>query len=664
MEKFQFCPQKRSLVCLAIGLALSNTAIAEEVKPLEEVVVWGTKVSSSSESIGVSDMSLKQADHMSDLLRDVPGVDVGGTHSLNQRIHIRGLNETDLDIRLDGASQYAKMFHHIGNLTLNPDILKAVDIQVGNNSVTQGGLGGSVYFETKNATDLLRYDETFGARVFAGYASNNNQQGSLTVYGKLSDKVDAMLYGHVISRDDFTDGSGQKTFGTAGDVYNVMAKFGFEPSEEHRFEFSYDHYSDEGDYSPRPDMYGGANEGLSDDLLLPTVYDRNTITLSYRLDTEQHKGKVSLYSSETEIERDETQTGWTWASRVSVNTATNNNTGLNATFQSDFVVADLDNEMTYGVDYIDNSSSSAYGGVEFMDESAISTAVFAENKIFLVDSWSVTGGLRFEDYERKATTGTHSYDDVTWSLGTNWDINQQWAVFANARSLFKGPELLESFIRYQDKTLLADGLKAETGLNSQAGFSYNNQDGAHRYGVTFTAFKTDIDDYIVENWNGSGYTIENSGDIEIQGFELSTTYSYEQFAGKLSYSKSDSEYKKTGLPVDDGNGISSDIGDSIALSMDYYADSIETLFGWTSIVVLEEDNVFEGDDKKAGYDTHNLYAQWLPSNVEDLSLTFGIDNIFDEQYVSHASRTGVARGYVMDDYEPGRNVKLSAAYQF
>ncbi|MCZ8499894.1 hypothetical protein O9929_26515 [Vibrio lentus] len=37
-------------------------------------------------------MSLKQADHMSDLLREIPGVDVGGTHSVNQRITIRGLS--------------------------------------------------------------------------------------------------------------------------------------------------------------------------------------------------------------------------------------------------------------------------------------------------------------------------------------------------------------------------------------------------------------------------------------------------------------------------------------------------------------------------------------------------------------------------------------------
>lgn len=152
-------------LAVVVSLALSSHAFAEQGSEADEqMIVWGTQVSSSSEYLGDQDISLRQADHMSDLLRSIPGVDVGGTHSVNQRINIRGLGETDLDIRLDGASQHANMFHHIGNLTLNPDILKSVDIQVGNNSVTQSGLGGAVYFETKNALDLLTYGERFGAR--------------------------------------------------------------------------------------------------------------------------------------------------------------------------------------------------------------------------------------------------------------------------------------------------------------------------------------------------------------------------------------------------------------------------------------------------------------------------------------------------------------------
>ncbi|MFC5078215.1 hypothetical protein VTH8203_04292 [Vibrio thalassae] len=43
---------------------------------------------------------------------------------------------------------------------------------------------------------------------------------------------------------------------------------------------------------------------------------------------------------------------------------------------------------------------------------------------------------------------------------------------------------------------------------------------------------------------------------------------------------------------------------------------------------------------------------------------FGIDNIFNEQYVPHASRSGTKRGFTLDDDEPGRNIKMSSAYEF
>ncbi|WP_375749572.1 TonB-dependent siderophore receptor [Vibrio sp. HN007] len=656
-----------SRVSVAIAVVLSGQASAEVESNQEEVVVWGTSVSSNSEYLGDQDMSLKQADHMSDLLRDIPGVDVGGTHSLNQRINIRSLGETDLDIRLDGASQHANMFHHIGNLTLNPDILKSADIQVGNNSVTQSGLGGSVYFETKDGKDLLRYGEDFGARIYGGYGSNDHKQGSLTLYGMLGENVDAMVYGHYVERDNFKDGKGVETYGSAGDISNMLVKVGYEPSDRHRFELSYDMYRDSGDYSPRPDMSGDANQGLSGDDLIPTDYDRDTFTVSYELKDGVHSGKINLYRSTTEITRDESVITGGWpGDRRSVNIATNENTGLNAKFQSDLDIASHRNLFTYGIDYMNKNSSSNYGGSDFMDEDAISTAVFAEDKFYFTEGLSLTAGLRYDNYKREAVTSNKTFDELTWALGADWEVVDNLSLFANARSLFKGPELMETFIKYQDVAYLADDIKPETGLNSQIGARYANYFGDHFISSNVTVFRTEIDDYIAENYQSadSSYLIENIGDAELKGFEISAGYGYGAFMSKVSYSRSDSKNKTSGKPLVDGSGVSMDTGDSIALSLDYQADSIDAVFGWSTIVVLDEDNVPDGASIKEGYDTHNLYVQWMPSDIEDLQVTFGIDNIFDEQYVSHASRNGVARGYTTDDYEPGRNYKLSASYQF
>jgi len=50
--------------------------------------------------------------------------------------------------------------------------------------------------------------------------------------------------------------------------------------------------------------------------------------------------------------------------------------------------------------------------------------------------------------------------------------------------------------------------------------------------------------------------------------------------------------------------------------------------------------------------------------VKGLTLIAGVDNIFDETYVSHASENRYLSGVSLSDYEPGRNVKLSFSYEF
>ena len=99
-----------------------------------------------------------QASHLSDFLDVVPGVSVGGTSSVNQRIRVRGLDDTNLKVTIDGARQEGALFYHMGDVTIDPDLLKQAEVSVGNNSVTLGNdaIGGAVAFETVDAADLLK----------------------------------------------------------------------------------------------------------------------------------------------------------------------------------------------------------------------------------------------------------------------------------------------------------------------------------------------------------------------------------------------------------------------------------------------------------------------------------------------------------------------------
>lgn len=130
--------------------------------------------------------------------------------------------------------------------------------------------------------------------------------------------------------------------------------------------------------------------------MVPTHYDRDTITGSYELKQDKHRGKVTLYSSQTEIDRDESVMAGVWpGNRLSRNTATNRNVGINALFQSDYELAAHRNQVSYGMDYVDQTSKATYGSTPFMEESAVSTAVFAENKLYVNDVWSLTASFAF-----------------------------------------------------------------------------------------------------------------------------------------------------------------------------------------------------------------------------------------------------------------------------
>jgi len=234
---------KTKKIGMSIAVAtmiLSSNLLADNVA-LDKVDVWATEVESSSLDLVSSQIESKQADHLSDLLSNLPGVDVGGTHSINNRINIRGLQDENLDITLDGAKvQNANMFHHIGNLLINPDILKKAEVQVGTNSVVNGSLGGAVSFETKDGEDLLENGKDFGARVSATYNSNDSISGSVAGYGKVNDKVDFMIYHNTVKKNNWENGNGEEKFAVEGDVENTLVKVGYKVTDAQKVTLSYD----------------------------------------------------------------------------------------------------------------------------------------------------------------------------------------------------------------------------------------------------------------------------------------------------------------------------------------------------------------------------------------------------------------------------------------
>lgn len=644
-------------------LALSTTVLAEETAvsnlkadesqqqtQTDDVVqVWGTTISSSTSMLS-DDIALKQADHLSDLLRDQPGVDVGGTHSMNQSINIRGLSELDLNITIDGASQSNNVFHHVGNLLINPDILKAVDLQVGNNSVLNTGLGGGVAFETKDGKDLIRGDERVGFRLYGGAATNNYYHYSGTLYSQLTESVDAMLYYNAIDRKNPKDAEGNEATGEEGKNENYLLKFGWDINDANRIKLGYDYYKDSGEYSLKSNM--GEEYPDHAKYIDYLEYVRTTLTLNHELTLDTTDVRTNFYRNTMKYGTDSTGNTETY--------------GFKSLAESSLNLANMDHIVRYGLEGKLEESKRETNGVESGKETADSYAIYAEDQIYLLDNWFVTPGVRYSQYKLDMKAINKTYKDTSFALATQYDINREWRVRASATELFKGPGLTGSYLASNSDP--NPDLKAETGVNYEAGIAYETFQamGLDQFGFSFTGFQTDINDYINDIMTGKAGmrgpgAVMNEGDVKITGFESVVNMNRGNFSGRFTYARSVSEFTsvKSGSAFVKGQALDDSVGDSISLNFGYAIPEVGLDMNWNSQIVFDLDKKVEEDTAKEGYNTHKFDVRWVPNQLRDLTVTASVENIFNEQYYSHASHD---LGYA--DYEPGRNFKLSAAYVF
>lgn len=676
-------PTKSHLVTtslIALMVATSNAVIAQESNQqdsdIEEISVWGTRVSSSSLYLGEQEIAIKQADHLSDLLRPLPGVDIGGTHSVNSRINFRGLDDRNLSIYVDGALQTNYLYHHIGNLLINPDILKSADVQLGANTVTHGGIGGSLRFDTMDAADLLEYtDRDFGARFSGTLHSNDMIGASGTVYGKVAEKVDALVYFNHVDRGNFTDGSDRETIGSDGTTQDLLAKVGFDVSENQRFEVSYNLLTDEGDYTQRPDMGVLTNEAITGDILLPTEYERETITARYELDLgDAFAFEATYYLNDMSLWRDESNPGIPRA-HGSAKEAQADNDGALVFATSQLGAEGLTHTLKYGLEYFNQNQTYlpiADDATTAQQQDSRMLALFVEDEVAIGERFILRPGLRYTDYEinYEETGESGSWDKLTVGLAAEAELTEGFRVLGSYTSLFRGPELAEVFVGTGSRKLVNDALDAETGHNVELGFRYTGAIGDATLNLGANLFWTELRNFIAETAVPNTTTSEvwdtNIGTAKISGVEASANLMLNGWDALVTFSSS--ELNDEALTTTATTESLREVGDTLSTELSYTFPNAFLTVGWNMQYVFEKTSV-SGQVKEA-YTVHNLSARWdNPADIEGLSLIVGVDNLLDKTYTSHASRAGdtfhpLFGALHLNDVEPGRNIKVTVSHRF
>ena len=620
----------------------------------------------------------QQASHLSDFLNVVPGVTIGGTSAVNQRIRIRGLEDSNLKVTIDGARQEGKLFYHMGDITIDPDLLKQADVAVGNNSVTLGNdaLGGAVAFKTVDAADLLKPGQKIGAKLKAGYASNNDELlTSATVFGAPSDNVDLLAYYGKRDTSSGEDGEGSELFEDS-ESESFLLKAGAYVGNDHHVGASFSRTDKEGTFPFRPDF-----PSLGDDPI-PQKVKRDTYTLDYNFNPASSLVDVdtTIYQTETQISRDndpKTSPGYDWDAKVKTTGGKIENTSvIEATSGRHKLIAGLEHYKKQSDFYTakDRATKLPASG----EDSAKNTSVYLEDQ-WQMGKFSLTPGVRYDRYEAPDFVAAgKTYDNVVGALAASYEIAPSTQVFASYTQLFNGPDLSQSiFNRDGVGTVVNNDLKAEEGDNTEVGIVTTLRDlttANDSLQLSGKYFETNIENYIefirsglacAENpEKGCQGAINKDEDYKIKGVELAADYKMNNFSMGLSYAHARSKGKDTGKTIYSQTGTGSDTGDKYMVNLAYQPTDTTEL-GWRStyVAAVTLDTAEKGEFTKPSYDVHDIFMSYLPAQVEGLKATVGVYNIFDETYASHASRFDPLKDN-STDFEPGRNIKASLTYQF
>lgn len=707
---------RTALISVSVITALVNTnALASQVvneqdtKAIEKITVVGA---TTNTKITPDQLEKYQANDLADIFRQTPSVTVGGSLGIAQKVYVRGLEDSMVNVTVDGAPQTSTLFHHIGRVSIEPELLQSVEVQAGTGEATAGtgAVGGAIRFKTKSADDLLNKDEQFGGMAKLSYFSNSGHKESLSLYGKATEKVGILASFVNVSQDNMEDGDGEEIPGSAADQALAFVKINAELTENQDLTISYESREEEGKFGKQTNW-----APLADDPLFQSWGDRETIVLNHTWYLNELVNiETTLYQTDSSFKREL----YTWDASIET-------TGFDIRNTSDFG----EHSFTYGlerkVDKVHSQSYEDFGGI--YDEKGTVTGLYIQDHWQLNDDLLVSFGARHDSYKLDHTGESANWVKVDgiWVVETNSDgepvttsdsfsTKKQDGFSTNFGVIYSITEHLKFSVSYAEALRgrqVADAftvgelthnenLEPEEVDNKELGLQYN--DGTFIFEAS--AYISEINDVVFDKFKGSeGVFYENIGDLESSGFELVMGYQADNFDVVISYNSNTVELNNAPFVWPDANaesgfstvvldgvdlaayeygGLGNAVGDSLNINFNYeMSDNLEMGLNVNYVASLNNIEVFHRSIElgwlteietidKPSYTVVDAYVKYSP--IENLTIDIAIQNLLDESYRNHGSVADYGQlgkgfeGYssVVGIKEAGRDICLTASYHF
>ncbi len=601
------------------------------------------------------------ANDMADIFRDEPSVQVGGGARNAQRIYLRGIEGSNLNITIDGARQGRSLHQHRGGIGgIDPGLLKRVEIITGPSADRgPGALGGAIRFETVDAQDLLSSDRAAGATLKVGYASaDRSDRGSARVYGKASAHLGLLASISAVNSEDHRTGGGGEVPNSAGQDRNYFFKATLLDLQDHSLRLSAERNTNAGLF-----LYGstGSDMGIAPEGSIPQyqVTSRDTVTLDhrYRPGNPLVDSQINLYSNDNTLDNQDTSTE-----------VSSEEVGGSLRNVARFKLGPTEHRLTLGADYYGEEAITRPADGSKIGNASSNLGLFLQERLTL--HWlSLSLGARFDDYSTDYGPETVEGDRVSPNASTEVRFAEDWTAFAGYGEAVRGSGLIPvSWLsNINAKTNFNDGepFKAEEAIQREAGLRYQTsglflQDAA--FDAELTLFDTRLRNTIERVGGGGGPVakISNNPDtLRSRGYELRATWGWRDLETQLGYTSfetTDSE----GNPVGIVRRKSAGSGDKLVWATSWSPREDITL-GYTLTAVAGLEDVPEDQEERPGYVLHDIQAEWRPIDLRNLTLSLAINNLFDRRYADQASIISSDTGVV---YEPGRDVQLALSYRF
>lgn len=593
-----------------------------------------------------------QANDLEDVFRTTPSVAVGGSLGIAEKIYVRGLEDALLNVTIDGATQQGVLFHHAGRLSIEPELLKQVEVHAGAGVATDGpgALGGAISFTTKDPEDLLRPGENFGALLKGSYFDNTEgHKVSANVFGRFNDNWSAMATLAQSDGDAITDGNGTQLAGTESEQEMGFAKVVGKLSDSQTIKLSYDARKDEGIRAQRPQwVISSWNPGY------PLAIERETTTLNYQLNPRANAYlnlEVTVYDTRSELQQNV-------INRWGVYNGSTESQGINLRNTTQFT----SHELVYGLEYREDTVNAGPGtNPTEQQENGEVMGVFVQDLFQVTEKLLLSAGARFDDYKLKDNTNQNfNSDGFSPNIGVSYQLTPSLSLNAGYAEALRGRQTTETFLL--DSRTNSPDLKPEEAENIEAGFEYHKE----ALSVSGTLYQSRIDNAI----NDQARVFQNIGDIETDGFDVRVSYDWTAVQVGLSYSNFDSdlisENSDFQLNAYDHGALGNSVGNTWTADVAYQInDTLE--LGWNGRVVegLANIRTSAGTIDKDSYAVHDLYAKWQITS--DFSATLTAKNVFDKYYLDHATNGNYEH---IADYEgvvglaePGRDLRLTLSWR-